>query len=130
MDRSYLFNQLNVRLLFKFFFELTDSSGNFIFINGLHISHRITSRTIDMNSLKHFEMSNLVGLDLRSSNVNRVSPIFHGDLPNLKTLSFKNCKGIVDSDVSSFKGVPKLGNQSIKQFFQNKSLLLWMYSTQ
>ena len=106
-------SQQNIKLLFKICFELTNSSGNIIFINGFHLPHNLTSRTIDMNSLKHFGMSNLVGLDLSESNVNRVSTIFHGDLPNLKTLSFKKCKGIVDSDVNSLKGVPNLGNHFI-----------------
>ena len=105
------FNATKYQLIFSNYFELTDSTGNFCVINGFHLSHNLTSRTIDVNSLKHFAMSNLVSLDLKNSNVNRVSTILHGDLPSLKTLSFENCNGIMDSDVTSLQGVPNLGNQ-------------------
>ena len=91
-------------------FELTGSNGDLTCINGLHSPFRLTSQVVNVNSLKYFSVSNMVSLNLKGSNVHRVSAIFHGDLPNLTELNFEGCSGIIDSDVSSVKGVPKLGN--------------------
>ena len=91
-------------------------------MNGFHFSHELTSRVINVNPLKTLSLPNLVKLNLRKSNVNRVSIIFEGDLPNLKSINFEGCKGIMDSDIASFKGVPNLGK------FMN-SFLLRLFNT-
>ena len=78
-------------------------------MNGFHFAHELTSRVINVNTMKNFSLPNIVKLNLQESNVNRVSLIFEGDLPNLKYISFARCQGIMDSDVLLFKGVPNLG---------------------
>ena len=78
-------------------------------MNGFHFAHELTSRVINVNTMKNFSLPNIVKLNLQESNVNRVSVIFEGNLPNLKYINFAQCKGIMDSDVVSFKGVPNLG---------------------
>jgi len=88
--------------------DVTKSNGNLTFMNGFHLLHKLTSRVINVNPLKNFSLPNLVELNLKSSNVNRVSIIFEGDLPNLKKIDLSDCSGIMDSDITSFKGVPKL----------------------
>ena len=93
-------------------FELTDSNGNLSILNGFHIEHRLTSKVVDINSLKCFAISNIVELNLEGSNVNRVSIIFHGALPNLKYLNLSKCNGLVQSDLASVEGVPSLGKNN------------------
>ena len=88
---------------------MTKSNGNLTFMNGFHLLHILTSRVINVNPLKNLSLPNLVELNLKSSNVNRVSIIFGGNLPNLKKIDLSDCSGIVDSDITSFKGVPNLG---------------------
>ena len=89
--------------------EVTKSNGNLTFMNGFHLLHKLTSRVINVNPLKNLSLPNLVELNLKSSNVNRVSIIFEGNLPNLKKINLSDCNGIMDSDIASFKGVPNLG---------------------
>ena len=97
-------------------------------MNGFHFSHELTSRVINVNPLKTLSLPNLVKLNLRKSNVNRVSIIFEGDLPNLKSINFEGCQGIMDSDIASFKGVPNLGKVmnsfSLKEFLTISITLL------
>ena len=78
-------------------------------MNGFHFAHELTSRVINVNPVKNLSLPNLVKLNLKGSNVNRVSIIFEGDLPNLKVINFESCQGIMDSDIGSCKGVPNLG---------------------
>ena len=90
--------------------EVTNSNGNLTFMNGFHLSHELTSRVINVNPLRALSLPNLVALNLQRSNVNRVSIIFEGDLPNLEVIDFSDCQGIMDSDIASFKGVPNLSS--------------------
>ena len=91
-------------------------------MNGFHFTHELTSRVTNVNVLKYLSLPNLVKLNLQGSNVNRVSIIFEGNLPNLEYISFEDCNGIVDSDVASFKGVPNLG-KVMKMFLFVKTFL-------
>ena len=92
------------------YFELSESNGNLVVLNGFPFPLRVDSRVLDVNSLQYFSASNLVGLYLKGSNVNRLSKILHGSLPSLEFLDLSGCKGILQSDIISFQGVPALSN--------------------
>ena len=94
------------------FIELSESNGNFVVINGFHLPLRLESKVVDVNSLQHFSAPLLSELFLSSSNINRLSKIFHGNLPALEILDLTNCNGIIASDIITLKGVFGLSNGS------------------
>ena len=93
-----------------YYCKLSESNGNFVCLNSCPFPLRVESRVVDVNSLQAFSLPRLVGLYLQGSNINRLSKILHGNLPSLEILDLDGCKGILQSDITSFKGVPALSN--------------------
>ena len=91
-------------------FELSESNGNFIALNGCHIPLRVESKVVDVNSLQRFTVPRLAELWLEKSNINRLVKIFHGNLPSLEILDLQGCTGITDSGITTLNGILELSN--------------------
>ena len=104
-------------------FELSESNGNFIALNGCHIPLRVDSQVVDVNSLQHFSVPGLAELWLESSNINRLVKIFHGNLPSLEILDLTACNGITESGITTLEGILELSN--LKQFLIRGCIILF-----
>ena len=88
-------------------------TGNVVAINN-SIIEEIESKTIDVTSVNHLYLPNLIKLDLHDSNLKQVATICGAQFPNLKVLDLSGCKGMVNSEIEFSDSFAKLGDIDIR----------------